>query len=48
LVGDLVTQVLCEMVGAIDVRALGEHVGHASADEMKAVDEALQLVLGLS
>jgi mRNA interferase MazF len=41
------TQVLCEMVGAIDARALGEPAGHLSHDELRAVEEALQLVLDL-
>lgn len=42
------TRVLCEMVGALDARALGEQVAHLSLDETRAVDEALALVLGLS
>ena len=41
------TQVLCEMVGAVDARALGEPVGHLSLDEQRALDDALQLVLDL-
>ena len=40
------TRVLCEMVGAIDARALGKHVGHLDRDEMQALDDALMLVLG--
>lgn len=46
--GDEPTRVLCEMVGAVDVRAIGDHVAHLSLDEISAVDEALALVLGLS
>ena len=42
------TRVLCEMVGAVDARALGEQVAHLSLDETRAVDEALALVLGVS
>lgn len=42
------TQVLCEMVGAVDARAIGDQVAHLTRDEMRAVDEALQLVLGLA
>lgn len=42
------TRVLCEMVGAVDVRVLGDQVAHLSLDEGRAVDEALVLVLGLS
>jgi mRNA interferase MazF len=41
------TQVLCEMVGAVDARNLGERVGHLSHDEMRAVDDALSLVLDI-
>ena len=41
------TRVLCEMVGAVDARALGDRVGHLGYDELRSVDEALLLVLGL-
>ena len=41
------TRVLCEMVGAVDVRALGEQVGHLAYDELRNVDDALGLVLDL-
>jgi mRNA interferase MazF len=41
------TQVLCEMLGAIDARNLGAHVGHLSHDELRAVDDALSIVLDL-
>jgi mRNA interferase MazF len=42
------TLVLCEMVGAIDARALGAQVGHLTFDEMRAVDDAMLMVLDLS
>jgi mRNA interferase MazF len=42
------TRVMCEMVGAVDARALGEHVAHLPLDQMRAVDEALELVLDLA
>jgi len=45
-VGEETTRVLCEMVGAVDVRALGEQVAHLALEEARAVDEALLLVLG--
>jgi len=45
-VGDVSTRVMCEMVGAVDVRALGEQVAHLALEEARAVDEALLLVLG--
>lgn len=48
MVGDRPTQVLCEMAGAVDARALGERVGHLSHEDMRAVDDALLLVLGLN
>lgn len=38
---------MCEMVGAVDVRALGEHAGHLTLEELRAVDDALELVLDL-
>jgi mRNA interferase MazF len=41
------TRVMCEMVGAVDARVLGEPVGHLALDEMRSVDDALALVLDL-
>jgi len=41
------TRVLCEMTGAVDARRLGKQVGHLSLSEMRAVDDALGLVLDL-
>jgi mRNA interferase MazF len=41
------TRVLCEMVGNIDGRALGERTGHLTLEEMRAVDDALLLTLDL-
>lgn len=46
-IGSESTRVVCEMVGAVDARALGEHVGHLTLDEMRGVDDALQLALAL-
>ncbi|MFI5039348.1 MAG: type II toxin-antitoxin system PemK/MazF family toxin [Solirubrobacterales bacterium] len=46
-VRDEPTQILCEMVGAVDARALGEQVGHLTLEEMHAVDDALLMVLDL-
>lgn len=45
--GDDRTHVLCEMVGHIDARRLGEQIGHLSHEEISAVDDALRLVLDL-
>jgi mRNA interferase MazF len=42
------TQVLCEMVGAVDARSLGEHAGHLTYDELRGVEDAILLVLDLS
>jgi len=41
-------QVLCEMVGAVDARALGRRVGHLTHSELRAVEDALLLVLELA
>lgn len=46
-VGGEPTRVMCEMVGAVDPRTLGEQVGHFTLDEMRSIDDALQLVLDL-
>lgn len=45
--GEESTRVLCEMVGAVDARVLGKQVGHLSLEEMRDVDDALLLVIGL-
>jgi mRNA interferase MazF len=45
---DQTTRVMCEMVGAVDARALGEHFRHLTLDEMRTVDDALELVLDLA
>jgi mRNA interferase MazF len=42
------TQVLCEMVGAVDARRLGARIGHLSHAELRQVEDALSLVLELS
>lgn len=47
-IADEPTRVMCEMVGAVDSRMLGEHVAHLTLDEMQTVDEALELVLDLA
>jgi mRNA interferase MazF len=44
---DQPTQVLCEMVGAVDARALGEQVAHLGLEDIRAIDDALLLVLDL-
>lgn len=46
-VDDQPTQVLCEMIAAVDAHALGERAGHLSQDELRAVEDALLLVLDL-
>lgn len=46
-IGDESTRVMCEMVGAVDARKLGKQVAHLSLEEMRDVDDALLLVLGL-
>lgn len=46
-IADEPTYVMCEMVGAVDARALGDQIAHLSHDEMRSVDDALDLVLDL-
>jgi mRNA-degrading endonuclease toxin of MazEF toxin-antitoxin module len=46
-VRDQPTRVMCEMVGAVDAQALGTHVGHLALGELRAVEDALALVLDL-
>jgi mRNA interferase MazF len=41
------TRVMCEMVGAVDARSLGDRVGHLTIDEIRNIDDALALVLDL-
>jgi len=47
VVRDEPTRVMCEMVGAVDERSLGEQAGHLTLDELRSVDYALRLVLDL-
>ena len=42
------TQVLCEMVGTVDARALGKRIGHFSREELRAVEDALLLALDMA
>jgi mRNA interferase MazF len=42
-----VTRVLVEQLRAVDLSRLDEHVGRLTPDEQRAVDEALEVVLGL-
>jgi mRNA interferase MazF len=46
-VADETTRVMCEMVGAVDARVLGEQIAHLTFDELRSIDDALQLVLDL-
>jgi mRNA interferase MazF len=47
MVAGAATRVLVEQVRAVDLHRLTEHVGRLAPDELRAVDEALELVLGL-
>ena len=47
VVADEPTRVMCEMVGPVDARVLGERVGHLRLDELRTIDDALELVLDL-
>ena len=46
-IGESSTRVMCEMVGAVDARALGKQVAHLTLDELQSVADALSLVLDL-
>lgn len=46
-IGDEPTRVMCEMIGAVDARVLREQIGHLTLDEIRRVEDALQLVLDL-
>ncbi|HSL26956.1 MAG TPA: type II toxin-antitoxin system PemK/MazF family toxin [Acidimicrobiia bacterium] len=47
-IGDNVTRVLVEQVGAVDVGRLGDLAGHLTKEEQWGVDAALLTVLGLT
>ena len=47
-IGDASTRVMCEMVGAVDARVLGEQVAQLTLAEIQSVDDALLLVLDLA
>ena len=47
LIAGEATRVLVEQLRAVDVNRLSEQVGHLAVDEQRAVDEALEVVLGL-
>jgi mRNA interferase MazF len=42
------TRVLVEQLGAVDAQRLGKRVGHLTAEDLWAVDDALLSVLGLA
>jgi len=46
-IGEAPTRVMCEMVGAVDARMLGEKAGHLTRIELRAVEDAVALVLDL-
>ena len=46
-IGGTVTRVLVEQTVALDLDRLGRSAGHLESEELRALDEALALVLGL-
>jgi mRNA-degrading endonuclease toxin of MazEF toxin-antitoxin module len=46
-VGGDATRIMVEQLRAVDLRRLGEPAGRLTASELRAVDEALELELGL-
>jgi mRNA-degrading endonuclease toxin of MazEF toxin-antitoxin module len=47
-INEQTTLEMCEMVGAVESRSLGERVGHLTPDERRVVDDALDLILDLA
>lgn len=47
VVGGEQTRVLCEQVRTVDAQRLGAAVGSVSLDELRAIDDALSVVLDL-
>ena len=47
VIGEESTRVMCEMVGPVGARVLGAPVAHLTLEEMRTVDDALELVLAL-
>jgi mRNA interferase MazF len=41
------TRILCEMIGAVDARALGKRAGRLALEELRRLDDALLMVLDL-
>lgn len=41
------TRVLVEQLRAVDLQRLDKHVGRVEPDEQRAIDQALEIVLGL-
>jgi mRNA interferase MazF len=46
-IGDVETRVLVEQMTVVDPERLGRSAGRLNAGELRALDEALELVLGL-
>lgn len=46
-IGEESTRVMCEMVGAVDAGRLGRQVAHLSWEELRRVEDGLELVLEL-
>jgi mRNA interferase MazF len=46
-IGGEQTRIMCEMVGAVDAPSLGRQLAHLTFEEMRSVDDALELVLDL-
>jgi mRNA interferase MazF len=46
-IGDDQTRIMCEMVSAVDARVLGSQIAHLTFEEMRNVEDALELVLDL-
>lgn len=48
VIEDVLTKVLVEQMGAVDINRLGDMTGHLSAEEQWGVEAAILAVLGLN
>jgi mRNA interferase MazF len=47
VIGDELTRVMCEQIRTVDARRLGEPVAMLSTRELREIEDAIEIVLGL-